>query len=81
MYRIVKEASENELHPNNMNREVGYCLGKSWKPLIGSIKNPPEHDARSMQVLQLSPEATRSLNSIFIVESKFSESEAQRVFP
>jgi hypothetical protein len=35
---IVREAIEIELHRNNMNREVGFCLNKSWKPLICSLK-------------------------------------------
>jgi hypothetical protein len=26
------------LHPYNINREGGFCLSKSWKPLIGSLK-------------------------------------------
>jgi hypothetical protein len=36
--RIVKEAIEIELRPYNINREGGFCLSKSWKPLIGSLK-------------------------------------------
>jgi hypothetical protein len=36
--RIVREAIENELHVYNINREGGFCLSKSWKPLIGSLK-------------------------------------------
>jgi hypothetical protein len=47
MDRIVKEAIEIELHPNNMNRGVGFCLSKSLKSSICSLKKPPEHDARS----------------------------------
>jgi hypothetical protein len=39
MDRIIGEAIEIELHPNNMNREVGFCLSKAWKPLICSLKN------------------------------------------
>jgi hypothetical protein len=37
MDRIVREAIEIELHPNNMSREVGFYLSKSWKPLICSL--------------------------------------------
>jgi hypothetical protein len=38
MDRIVRQAIEIELHSNNINREGGFCLSKSWKPLIGSLK-------------------------------------------
>jgi hypothetical protein len=38
MDRIVREVIEIELHPYNINREGGFCLSKSWKPLIGSLK-------------------------------------------
>jgi hypothetical protein len=38
MDRIVREAIEIELHPYNINRESDFCLSKSWKPLIGSLK-------------------------------------------
>jgi hypothetical protein len=51
MDHIIREAIEIELHPNNMNREVEFCLSKSWKPLICSLKKPPEHDARSTRLL------------------------------
>jgi hypothetical protein len=48
MDRIMREAAE--LHPNNMNMEDGFCLSKSRKPLICSLKGrrkPPPHDSRS----------------------------------
>jgi hypothetical protein len=41
---------EIELHPNSMNRKVGFCLSKSWKPLICSLKKPPEDDYRSVRL-------------------------------
>jgi hypothetical protein len=47
MYPIVREAIEIELHPYNINREGGFCLSKSWKPLIGSLKLAG-HDPRTL---------------------------------
>jgi hypothetical protein len=38
MDRIVREAIEIEIHPFNINTESGFCLSKSWKPFIGSLK-------------------------------------------
>jgi hypothetical protein len=38
MDRFVRDAIEIELHPNNMNRDVGFCLSKSRKPIICSRK-------------------------------------------
>jgi hypothetical protein len=46
-HRIVREAIEIELHPYNINREAGFCLSKSWKLLIGSLKLL-EHDPRTL---------------------------------
>jgi hypothetical protein len=69
MDRIIREAFEIDLHPNNKNRKVGFCLSKSWKPLICSLKKPQEYDARttrlrrSMRGWQLSPEAIGSMLS------------------
>jgi hypothetical protein len=47
MDRIVREAFEIELHPYNIDREGGFCLSKSWKPLIGSLKFSG-HDPRTL---------------------------------
>jgi hypothetical protein len=47
MDRIVGEVIEIELHPYNINREGGFCLSKSWKPLIGSL-TLSEHDPRTL---------------------------------
>jgi hypothetical protein len=43
---IIREAIETELYPNNMNREDGFCLSKSWIPLICSLRDfrkPSQH--------------------------------------
>jgi hypothetical protein len=47
MDRIVREAIEIELHPYNINRGGGFCLKKSWKPIIGSLKLSG-HDPRTL---------------------------------
>jgi hypothetical protein len=65
MDHIVRKAIEIELHPNNRNREIGFFLSKSWKPLICFLKKPPEHDARSTGLRRSEhsqqPEATGSM--------------------
>jgi hypothetical protein len=35
---IVRKAIDIELHPNNVNREDGFGLSKSYKPLISFLK-------------------------------------------
>ncbi|PNF41399.1 hypothetical protein B7P43_G14428 [Cryptotermes secundus] len=46
--RIILEAVEIELHPNNMNKETGFSLNKSWKPLISCLKrNTTSHSNSS----------------------------------
>jgi hypothetical protein len=40
MDRIIREAIEIQFHPYNMNQEEGFCLSKSRKPLICTLKYP-----------------------------------------
>jgi hypothetical protein len=43
----IRNATDIELWPNNMNSEDGFCQSKSFKPLICSLKNqgnPPSQD-------------------------------------
>jgi hypothetical protein len=37
--RLIREAIEIQLHPNNINREEGLHLSRAWKPLIQKIKD------------------------------------------
>jgi hypothetical protein len=37
MDRLVKEATEIQLHTNNFNRDNGFMLSQAWYPLINLL--------------------------------------------
>jgi hypothetical protein len=35
---LIREVTDSVLHPNSLNREEGFSLSRSWKPLIEILK-------------------------------------------
>ena len=62
MDRLIREAIAIKMHPNNINREGGFNLSRSWQPLLHRLKNKrrPETHGRERPASQASCTSTVS---------------------
>jgi hypothetical protein len=63
IFRVEKSASGEPAWAD------GCRLRKSWKPLIYSLKKPPEHDARSTRLQDYEGQYTLAISSPVATES------------
>jgi hypothetical protein len=52
MDRIVKEAIEIRLHPNNFNRDGGFNLSRAWQPVTHMLRQSGEPIGKQDQAKQ-----------------------------
>jgi len=54
--RLIKEANEIEMHPNNMNKVDGLILSSAWKPLLHTLKEKRDkHTTHNNPSVQAKP--------------------------
>jgi hypothetical protein len=53
MDRLVKEAIEICLHPNNFNRDGGFTSSRAWQPVTNMLKQSGEPISKEGQTTQV----------------------------